>query len=239
MRTESVLPVSIPKFDDRRYLQANPIATEAIQSGTAKSAVDHFIRFGIDENRYQLLRREPLTLACSVERFLVSESGFCLLLGWLADEGCESARLRLLGNDFNIELSSQNIFRNARPDVEQAIKPGAYDYGFVAFGRSPSRSLLKQSLTFQVSATAGSFQCKITPEIVSDKRLMDTMLQIVATSEAHVSVCTSQPSAKYFNRIVYLLPKTTLPWPFSSVRCQSLSSTAAGSEHSRRPDHQS
>jgi hypothetical protein len=185
MRNVSLLPVSIPKFDDRRYLEANPSAAEAIESGAAESAVDHYIRFGIDENRYQLIRREPITLACSVERFLVSQSGFCLLLGWLADEGCELSRLRLLGSDFNIELSRQNIFRNARADVEQAIKPGAYDYGFVAFGRAPSRSLLKQSLTFQVSATAGSFQGKITPEIVSDKRLMDTILQIVATSEAH------------------------------------------------------
>jgi GT2 family glycosyltransferase len=185
MRNVSSLTVSIPKFDDRRYLEANPIAAEAIRSGTADDAIDHFIRFGIDENRYQLIRREPLTLACSVERFLVSESGFCLLLGWLADEGYASSQLRLLGNNFNIELSSRNIFRNARADVEQAVKPGAYDYGFLAFGRAPSRSILKQSLTFQVSATAGSFQCKVTPEIVSDKRLLDTILQIVATSEAH------------------------------------------------------
>lgn len=185
MRNVSFLPVSIPKFDDQRYLEANPTAAEAIKSGTADNAIDHFIRVGIDENRYQLIRREPLTLACSVERFLVSESGFCLLIGWLADEGCASSRLRLLGNDFNIEFSSGNIFRNARADVEEAIKPGAYDYGLVAFGCAPARSILKQSLTFQVSATAGSFQCKITPEIVSDKRLMDTILQIVASSEAH------------------------------------------------------
>ena len=185
MRNVSLLPVSIPKFDDRRYLDANPNAAEAIKAGTAKDAIDHYIRFGIDENRYQLIRREPITLSCSVERFLVSESGFCLLLGWLADEGCELSQFRLLGSDFNIELSSQNILRNARADVEQAVKPGAYDYGFVAFGRAPSRLLLKQSLMFQVSAMAGSFQVKVTPEIVSDKRLMDTMLQIVATSEAH------------------------------------------------------
>ena len=117
MRNVSSLPVFIPKFDDRRYLEANPIAAEAIRSGTADDAIDHFIRFGIDENRYQLIRREPLTLACSVERFLVSESGFCLLLGWLADEGYASTQLRLLGNDFNIELSSRNIFLNARADV--------------------------------------------------------------------------------------------------------------------------
>ena len=94
-------------------------------------------------------------------------------------------RFRLVGSDFNIEFPNQNILRIARADVEQAIKPGAYDYGFVAFGRSPSRSLLKQSLLFQVSATAGSFQVKVTPEIVSDKRLMDTLLQTIATSEAH------------------------------------------------------
>jgi GT2 family glycosyltransferase len=185
MRNASLLPVSIPKFDDRRYLEANPNAAEAIKSGAAEDAIDHYIRFGIDENRDQLIRREPTTLACSVERFLVSESGFCLLLGWLADEGCDMPRFRLLGSDFNIELPSQNIFRNARADVEKAIKPGAYDYGFVAFGRAPSRSPLKQSLLFQVSATAGSFQSKITPEIVSDKRLMDALLKIVATSEAH------------------------------------------------------
>ena len=62
---------------------------------------------------------------------------------------------------------------------------GAYDYGFVAFGQSPSKSLLKQSVLFQAASLAGTFQVKITPEIVSDKRLMDTLLQIVATCEAH------------------------------------------------------
>ena len=185
MRDGLLLPVSIPKFDDRRYLEANPNAVEAIKSGEAESPIDHYLRSGIDENRYQLIRREPTTLACSVERFLVSDSGFCLLLGWVADEGCEAPRFKLLTSDFNIELPSQNIFRNARHDVEKTLKPGAYDYGFVAFGRSPARSLLKQSLLFQVSTTAGNYQGKITPEIVSDKRLMDTLLQIFATCQAH------------------------------------------------------
>ena len=185
MRDPSLLPVSIPKFDQRRYLESNPSAVAAIESGAAENAVDHYLRFGIDENRHQSIRRDPTTLACSIERFLVSEFGFCLLLGWLADEGCEAPKFRLLGNDFKIEFPNQNIMRIARPDVETTIKPGAYDYGFVAVGRSPSRSLLKQSLLFQGGAGAGSYQAKITPEIVSDKRLMDTLLQIVASSQAH------------------------------------------------------
>ena len=185
MREAPLLPVSVPKFDAKRYLEVNPSAKDAVKSGTASDATDHYLRFGIDENRHQLIRRDPTTLGCSVERFLVSESGFCLLLGWLADEGCEAPRFRMLGGDFNIELPSQNILRNARADVEQAVRPGAYDYGFIAFGRSPSRSLLKQSLLFQVSATGGSFKVKVTPEIVSDKRLMDTLLQVVASGQAH------------------------------------------------------
>lgn len=179
------LPVSVPKFDDRHYLDANPKAKEAVRAGEAESAFDHFVRFGIDENRYSLIRREATTLQSSVERFVVSESGFCLLVGWLADEGIDPPRFKLLGGEFNIELPAPVAFRYARRDVEGAVRGGAYDYGFVMFGQSPSKSLLKQSVLFQVTAMAGSFQAKITPEIVSDKRLMDMLLQIIATCEVH------------------------------------------------------
>jgi GT2 family glycosyltransferase len=177
--------VSIPKFDERHYLETNPAAKSAIRFGTAKSALDHYLHIGIDENRYSLVRREPALLSAVIERFLVSQSGFCLLIGWIGDEGCDQPRLRLVGGEFSVELSAEATFRIARRDVEAHIKSGAFDYGFVAFGRSPSRSLLKQSLLFQVTASGGAFQTKLTPEIVSDKRLLDTLLEIVATCEAH------------------------------------------------------
>jgi GT2 family glycosyltransferase len=186
--TRSVaLPISIPKFDERHYLEINPKVRDAIKAGDADCALDHYIRHGIDENRYSLIRREPSTLQGSVERLLVSQSGYCLLVGWIADEGCDQPRFKLLGGDFSIEFPSEMTFRQARGDVEAHVKSGAYDYGIVAFGRSPSKSLLKQSLLFQVSAVAGTFQVKITPEIVSDKRILDTLLEIVATCQAHAS----------------------------------------------------
>src|SRR5579872_4456598 len=181
----NTLPVSVPKFDERHYLDLNVKAKDALRSNAAGSALDHYLRYGIDENRYSLIRREPTTLLCSVDRFLVSESGFCLLIGWLADEGCDPPRFRLVGGEFNVELPGNAILRHARKDVEQSVKGGAYDYGFVAFGQSPSKSLLKQSLLFQVSSVAGTFQGKVTPEIVSDKRLMDALLQLVAIAESH------------------------------------------------------
>ena len=181
----STLPLSVPKFDDRHYLDSNPKVMEAIRAGTADNALDHFIRFGIDENRYPLIRREAGPLQAAVERYIVSESGFCLILGWLADEGVDPPRLRLYGGEFNIELPPAVVLRHARRDVEDHIKGGAYDYGYVIFGQSPSKSLLKQPVLFQVNTLAGTFQSKITPEVVSDKRLMDTLLQVVASYEFH------------------------------------------------------
>ena len=185
MVDKPLLPVSFPRFDQERYLDSNPDAADEIKAGTATGALDHYIRVGIDENKHSLLRRETVALSCSVERFLVSESGFTLLIGWLADEGIDNPRLELIGSEFNIELPRSSVFRYARKDVEDHVRGGAYDYGFLAFGQSPSKTLIKQSVLFQAASVAGSFQAKITPEIVSDKRLMDTLLQIVATYEAH------------------------------------------------------
>jgi GT2 family glycosyltransferase len=185
MMSDAVLPVSVPRFDPRHYIDSNAKIKEDLDAGVAASALDHYLRLGIDENRYSLVRREPVALQGAVEKFLVSQSGFCLIIGWLADEGCDQPRCRLIGGEFNVEIPVEATFRHARKDVEAHLKGGAYDYGFIAFGRSPSKSLLKQSLLFQVTAVAGAFQAKITPEIVSDRRLLDTLLEIIATFEAH------------------------------------------------------
>jgi GT2 family glycosyltransferase len=180
-----LLPVAVPRFDEGRYLDVSPQARAAVRSGEAANALDHYLRVGIDENKYTIIRRESINLACAVERFLVSKSGYCLILGWLADEGCDAPRIRLIGGEFNVELPQTSMFRHARKDVEEHVRGGAYDFGFIAFGQVPSHSLLKQSVLFQAASLAGTFQARITPEIVSDKRLMDTLLQIVATCEAH------------------------------------------------------
>ncbi|MCK1368320.1 galactosyltransferase-related protein [Bradyrhizobium sp. 62] len=180
-----LLPVTVPRFDEGRYFEVDPKAQDALKSGDAQNAFDHFLRFGIDENKYAVVRRDGAALACAVERVLVSESGFCLILGWLVDEGCDPPRIKLTGGDFTVELPASAMFRHARKDVEEHVRGGAYDYGFVIFGQSPSKSLLKQSMLFQANSLSGSFQAKVTPEIVSDKRLMDTLLQIIATCEAH------------------------------------------------------
>jgi len=185
MREDSALGVHIPKFDEGRYLDANPDAKAALDAGEIQSGLQHFLRVGVDENRAPQLKRTPVAITGAVERAFVSDSGYFLLLGWLSDEGHAPPRFKLFGGDFNLDIPEDCVFRHARKDVEAQVREGAFDFGFRAFGRCPSKTLLFQPLLVQTNSSTGAFQARITPEVVSDKRLLDTLLTLVATDQSH------------------------------------------------------
>jgi GT2 family glycosyltransferase len=180
--------VSVPKFREAAYLEANPDAKREVADGVTPDAFTHYLATGIDELRSPRLTREALQLNGSAERCIVSESGFIVIFGWLGDEGLDNLQWRLFGGDFNAEIPHPSIFRHARQDVEANFRDGPYDYGFVLFGRSPSRSLLKQPLLFQVQSHVGSLQAKIAPEIASDKRLLDIVLIHLSSCQSHAGL---------------------------------------------------
>ena len=179
------LVVSFPKFDESVYRAANEDARASIELGLAESGFDHFLRRGIDENRHPYGRREPAALAGAVERCLVSDSGYFLYQGWLSDEGREGLRAKIFGVDFTIEVPHDAVLRHARRDVELQIREGAFDFGFVVFGRCPAKSLLKQPVLLQFGGESGLFQGRVVPDIVADRRLLDTLLCIVASCQSH------------------------------------------------------
>jgi GT2 family glycosyltransferase len=185
---DSALNVAIPGFSEESYLASNPDAREAVEAGAVASAYQHFLRVGIDENRGPLLRRDSSVVEGAVERYFVSDSGYFLILGWLADEGRELPAFRLYGSDFNVELPNNIVLRHARRDVEVGVREGAYDYGFIIFGKSPSRTLLKQPVLVQANSITGSFQARATPDVISDKRLLDTVLTMVASGQSHAGM---------------------------------------------------
>ncbi len=180
-----MLKVVVPKFRETSYLEANPDVKQGIAEGRIPDGITHYLTAGIDEERAPKLMREALQLTGWAERCLVSDSGFIVIFGWLGDEGVEKLQWRLFGADFNVEIPQSAIFRYARSDVEANFRDGPYDYGFVVFGRSPSGSLLKQSLLFQAQSHVGNLQTKIVPEAVSDKRLLDILLVHLSSCESH------------------------------------------------------
>jgi GT2 family glycosyltransferase len=185
---DSALNVAVPQFSEESYLAVNPDAREALESGATTSALQHFLRVGVDENRAPRFRRELSAIQGAVERYFVSESGFFLILGWLADEGREHSTFRLYGNEFNVEIPDNIVLRHARRDVETGVREGAFDYGFIIFGKSPSKILLKQPILVQANSASGSFQGRATPDVIADKRLLDTVLTLVSSSQSHAGM---------------------------------------------------
>ena len=129
--------------------------------------------------------RAPLTLQGGGERFFASEAGWFLIIGWLADEGNDPTGFTVLGADFSVDLPSDSVLRHARPDIEAHIREGAYDYGFIAFGRIAPHALLQQPMRLQVRTPSTAFEGVAHPEIVADKRLLDTLLIAAAGARSH------------------------------------------------------
>ena len=127
-----------------------------------------------------------------VDRFFVSASGYVLVLGWLADEGRGSPRLRIVSGEASFALAPDMVLRQARPDIEAHVRDGAYDYGFVGFGKAPADAFHAQIVTLQVATPTSSCQIEARPEIIADKRLLDTLLIVVADSRAHAGKEVSQ-----------------------------------------------
>jgi hypothetical protein len=133
-----MLNVSMPKFREATYLEANPDVRQGIAKGTTSDGLAHYLSHGIDEQRAPRISREFLNLQGCVDRYLVSDSGYVAIFGWLGDEAVGNLEWRLFGSEFNVEISPASIFRHARQDVEETFRDGPYDYGFVVFERSLS-----------------------------------------------------------------------------------------------------
>ena len=179
--------VEFPNFVESDYLDANSDVRAGVD-GHKVSAVGHFLHHGIDENRSPKLIRDPIEMSGNIELFLVSHSGFFAIFGWLGDEGFGEEKWRLLGPDFNVEIPADAVFRHARQDVESSYRDGPFDYGFGVFGRTPSKTLLKQVLLFRATTLSGHFQGRAEPTVVSDKRMLDMILTRLGSIQSHAGV---------------------------------------------------
>src|SRR5947209_1192984 len=177
--------LKLARFNGKAYLAVNGDVKKGLEEGIHKSALEHFTLYGIDEDREPRLRREPIDVRGHVDFFFVSDSGFFIVGGWLADEGCGPVHWRFAGAEFTLEMSPAEICRFARKDVEDNIRSGAYDYGFFILGTSASKMLLKRSVQFVAATPVGAFEMRLTPEIVSNERLLNFALVRLKDQDSH------------------------------------------------------
>ena len=103
-----LLPVAIRNFDKSRYLESNPLARHALTSGDAVSALDHYLRFGIDENR---LYHSPRNRSCGVLGRTVFGIGVRILpdLRLARRRRLRDSRMKLISGEFTIELPRTHV----------------------------------------------------------------------------------------------------------------------------------
>ena len=184
----NLFKVVIPNFNEGAYMENNPDVVKGIEAGQHHDAYDHFLVHGIDENRLPPLNREPLSLVGRAEHAAVSDSGYFVVFGWLGDEGVDEPQWRLDGRDFTVEIPQDAVFRYARPDVEGGYRDGPYDYGYMIFGRTPSKNLLREEFEVRAWSRAALFKGRIAPDSWSDKRLLDTLLVRLKNAQSHLGL---------------------------------------------------
>ncbi len=130
--------------------------------------------------------RAPLLLLNGViERAFVSETGYLLVLGWLGDEGSGAVSFTIRAGGVELSLSPHSVLRYARPDIENAIRPGAFDYGFLAIDKAASPTALKQPWEIDIRSATTALTVDVHPQVVSDQRLLDIWLIAAAGVPSH------------------------------------------------------
>jgi len=142
---DPVIPAE--NFDHEAYLSANPDVAYAIKVGEFGSAYEHYRLHGAQEGRplrplsfehfdpivYEYGSRDEVTvdLKASVDACIVSWLGGLFIAGWMDDASLNVETLRIVGNDFHVDLPAKMLIRVRRPDVEAALgKSDRYSYGF-------------------------------------------------------------------------------------------------------------
>ena len=115
-------------FAESRYLIAFPDIADAIAAGEWVSGLDHYLNYGINEDRLNDLRylnagrmRDTASFPVGgIDAMFVSRDGWCLVIGWLNDDTAPLHEVSCLKNN-RIVVATRSLARCRREDAEGAV----------------------------------------------------------------------------------------------------------------------
>ncbi len=137
-----------------------------------------------DQDRASGPPRQPSQPTCGIDRCFVSESGYVLILGWMADEGRQPYRIKLAMDHMTIDVSPDSVLRHSRSDLEKTIREGAFDYGLIAFAKVSS-PILESSVSVRFESPAGDVLVERPLESLSERRILDSFLVVASMAQSH------------------------------------------------------
>jgi GT2 family glycosyltransferase len=183
-----VVPI---EFDEIAYLEAYPDIALAVQLGEWTSGLHHYRIHGARENRLTDKRYiraasgcTPTFPAATADRFMISDSGLCLISGWILDNDAAPLRQLLLRQNQKELGATRSIGRFRRNDTEQAEPYAANNLvGFwtmLELQQPPSGDAEIQ-LALMTGKERNVFP--VNPTKIGEERLRDDALLTVASSK--------------------------------------------------------
>ena len=179
-------------FDERNYLIAFPDIADAIATGEWASGLDHFLTYGMAENRLNDLRYRNTTgwddtktfPAGDIDAMFVSVTGWCLVIGWLYDASAPLREVLCVVGSRKIVAATLHVARCRREDAEQVVlaTPGKLLGFWTVFHIEDGLSV---SDHIGLGLVAGDERkiFRIKPQQVGDERLREVALEYFASAQ--------------------------------------------------------
>ena len=179
------------EFNETIYLGAFPDIAEAIASGEWASGHDHYLKYGMHEDRLDdlryrnALRRRPDTAgfpAGGIDAVFVSRRGWCLVIGWFNDEASPLHELVLMRGTRIVAIARKPA-RCRREDAEAVVVTthgkllGFWTVFHVKDGFAPNDEL---SLCVSTARERKTF--RVQPKRQSDEQLREVALEYFASA---------------------------------------------------------
>ena len=182
-------------FLEAKYLLAFPDIAAAVAAGEWKSGLDHYLKYGVQENRLNDLRylnagRTKDTASFptgGIDAVFVSRGGWCLVIGWLNDETTPLREIACVKAN-QVVAAVRYFARCRREDAEGAVvaRPGKL-LGFwtvlaIEGGVSPSSAM---ELRLSTGLDQKTFATQ--PNYVDDERLREIALEYLASASYYAN----------------------------------------------------
>jgi GT2 family glycosyltransferase len=177
-------------FNEKIYLVAYPDIAEAVASGEWGSGREHYLQHGLAERRLSnpeylsaLPADDSATFpACSIDAAFVSQTGWCLIIGWINDAIAPLTAAAWVKHD-RVIATTHYFARCRREDAEGAVGARAGKLlGFWTVFRTQEIFLRMEpaQLRLWVGSECKTFQVDI--RRVDDLGLRETALEYLAAS---------------------------------------------------------
>ncbi len=174
-------------FDELVYLAAFPDVAGSIRGGDFPSALHHYESYGRREGRLTDPRYEALLhadtdgfpAACVDTVYGCKDSGQCLVVGWVNDDGQDPVSKLVLRNALGLRGVTTAVYRYRRADVTSHLglpedRALAF-WAIVAIDGSERMSAPLIDVTLSVGAERKTFRCPM--RLMAEERFMELALE--------------------------------------------------------------